>query len=91
MPSSGSYRFGRHAKNRMRWLRGTPDELSEADAIAVVEHPDAVTPTEKGRLNAWKAVSDGWIRVTFRQAGAQTIIVTVTVKDRGPTPEEMQP
>jgi hypothetical protein len=77
-------RFGRHAKNALRWLRGRLEEVTPSEIIDILQHPDAVTPTEKGRLNAWRFIGPHWIRVTYITRGDRTDIVTVTAKRTGP-------
>jgi hypothetical protein len=48
-------RFTRHARSRMR-----RDKLAQADVAAVLSTPDAVAPTTKDRVNAWKRLlADG--------------------------------
>lgn len=73
-------RFTRHARNVLRKERLTPAEIA-----AVMEAPDAVTPSEHGRSNAWKRTARGWIRVTFIHEGPATLVITVTPRRKGPT------
>lgn len=80
--------LGRHAKNKLRRYR---DRLVEAEITAAIEHPDEVTPSEKGRSNAWKQRETDWIRVTYRTHGNRIDVVTITLKDRGPRDEERTP
>ena len=72
-------RFSRHARNRLRWQR-----LTRADALAVLEAPDWTEPSYAGRVNHWKRVRRGWLRVSTAIERSRTIIVTVTLRDRRP-------
>jgi hypothetical protein len=85
-----AFLFGRHAKNRLRWFRGTWREISAEEVIEIVTNPTQTTPTYEGRLNAWKQVRGMWFRVTFRVDGDTTVIVTVTQTRHGPDQEDEQ-
>src|ERR671923_2490014 len=72
-------RYTRHARNRMRlW------HLTEADVMELLTQPDCVTPSRQGREHVWKQPHGGWLRVTSIQEGQTTVVVTVTVRRRGP-------
>lgn len=72
-------RLTRHARNRLRLWHLADDVI--IDAIA---SPDIVTPSVRGRGNAWKLSDGRWIRVTFIDEGAEIVVVTVTIRRRGP-------
>jgi hypothetical protein len=72
-------RFTRHARNRVRLYH-----LTEADVSDALRQPDGVTPSSHGEQHAWKHTSRGWLRVTHVKEGQTTIIITVTVRRRGP-------
>ena len=72
-------RYSRHARD---WLRLW--HLDQDTVGGVVSRPDAVTPSVKGRQNAWKRIEGRWVRVTFIDEGAEIAVVTVTVRRRGP-------
>ncbi|MCL5958400.1 MAG: DUF4258 domain-containing protein [Chloroflexi bacterium] len=71
--------LSRHARNRMR-----RDGMTEVEVVAAVEHPDQVTPSGEGRMNAWKQIGESWLRVTYTVEKGTTVIVTVTPRRRGP-------
>lgn len=79
-----TYELSRHARNRLRQYRGGRHQLDVPHIIDVVERPDAVTPTEKERWNAWKRIDDYWLRVTYRTEADRVVVITVTVKSSGP-------
>jgi len=58
--------------------------VSQNEVIAVLNDPDQVTSSRKGRLNAWKRTGKQWVRVTYISEGARTVVVTVTARPRGP-------
>jgi hypothetical protein len=72
-------RFTRHARNRMRMHHLTEAEVSDA-----LCQSDGVTPTRHGEQHAWKHIPRGWLRVTFIKEDQTTIVITVTVRRRGP-------
>ena len=77
-------RLIRHARNRMRW-----DNISQEDVEHILEQPEAVTPTERGRSNAWgrywvERTQTAWLTVTFIREHNQTVVITVTPRRRGP-------
>ena len=72
-------RFTRHARNRLRLWR-----LDEADVIVALEQPDRVTPSDRGRLNAWKRSAERWLRVTYTVEDSGRVVITVTPRRRGP-------
>jgi Domain of unknown function (DUF4258) len=72
-------RFTRHARNRMRLY-----QLTEADVTGALRQPDRVTPTSHGEQHAWKHIPRGWLRVTSVEENQILIVITVTVRRRGP-------
>jgi hypothetical protein len=79
-----AFRVGRHAKNRLRQKRGTPEEVTVDELFDIIEHPELVTPSIKGRLNAWRRREPKWIRVTYIERGTTIDIITVTVRSKEP-------
>jgi hypothetical protein len=70
-------RLTRHARNRMRLYHLTEAEVSDA-----LRQPDRVTSTSHGEQHAWKPIPRSWLRIT--KADQTIIIITVTVRRRGP-------
>lgn len=77
-------RFTRHARNRLRWL-GRRHGITEQQVEETLLTPDAATASIAGRINAWKQIPVGWLRVTHVREQRGIVIITVTVTDRGPT------
>ncbi len=74
-----SIHLTRHARNRMRlW------HLTEADVTRVLTQPDRVTPSRHERQHAWQQTASGCLRVTYAEEGGIRVVVTVTVRRRGP-------
>jgi hypothetical protein len=74
----------RHVRNVLRSRLFREYGITLSDAISTLETPDAVTPTDHGHLNAWRNLGSIWLSVTYVQEGQRTIIVTITVRKRGP-------
>lgn len=72
-------RLTRHARNRMRLWQLTETEVTEA-----LRHPEQVTPSSHGQRHAWKQTAQGWLRVTYAEEDETFIVITVTVRRRGP-------
>lgn len=72
-------RYTRHARREMRLYGITPGEVE-----ATLSAPDAETPTEKGRTNAWRGRAGDWVRVTYTQESGDTVIITATPRRKGP-------
>jgi hypothetical protein len=72
-------RFSRHARNRLRYWELSPDEVASA-----LNEPDATVLDRRGRTNAWKRTSQGWLRVTYIDEGTTRVVVTVVLRQRGP-------
>lgn len=71
-------KFTRHSKNRMRLHK-----ITKLEAQAAIEHPDFVEPSEEGRLNAWKKVSEKFLRVTYKKEAGRFLVVTAVKKKKG--------
>lgn len=76
---SPRYYFIRHARNRMR-----RDRIPEADAIKTIEDPDHVEPEIRDRVNVWKLTGASWLKVTYVVENETAVIITVTLKRKGP-------
>ncbi|RLE12591.1 hypothetical protein DRI96_04270 [Candidatus Aerophobetes bacterium] len=71
--------FSRHAKNRMRKFAIKPDVVRK-----VLEKPDFLEPSIKGRKNFWRKVQDKYYRVTCLEEGDKIVVITVTPKEKIP-------
>jgi len=72
-------RFTRHARNRMRLY-----DLTEIDVTEALSQPDRLTPTSHGEQHAWQHIPRGWLRVTYVEEHQTVVVITVTVRRRGP-------
>jgi len=71
--------LSRHAKNRMRKFRVDQDEIRQ-----VLEKPDSVESSIKGRKSAWKKIGNRCFRVIYVEETLRLIVITVTLKDKLP-------
>jgi hypothetical protein len=58
--------------------------LTEADVSDTMRQPDGMTPTRPGEQHIWKQIPRGWLRVMCVPEDQTTIVITVTVRRRGP-------
>jgi len=56
--------------------------VDEKEVESVIENPDSLEKSVKGRLNAYKFVGDRYLRVTFREEVGHVVVVTVTVRKK---------
>jgi len=69
--------YVRHARRTTRFWR-----ISHEQVLAVLEAPDRVLPTVKGRFNAIKAVEGMFLRVTYKEEEDRILVVTVIPRRR---------
>jgi len=69
-------RFTRHARNRMRWYAVSQE--------AAVRSPDATTAGNGQRVNYWRRLDASFLRVTAVEEIESIVIITVTLRSRGP-------
>lgn len=61
-------------------------DMTRTDVIAIIENPDAETPTHKGRTNAWRKLNDNsWIRVPYITEDGVIVVISVHPRKRGPS------
>lgn len=60
------------------------DRINTDVVESILAEPDYLEPSEFTRWNAWKKVPRGWCRVTFVDDGDRRVVITVTLKRRGP-------
>lgn len=58
--------------------------MTQADVVAIIENPDAETPTHKGRTNAWRKLNGSWIRVPYIFEDGVIVVISVHPPKRGP-------
>lgn len=68
-------RFDRHARRRMKWRR-----ISEEEVIQVLQHPDVLENSIKGRINAYKAIGERYLKVTFKEFSEEILVISVVDK-----------
>ena len=76
--------YTRHARNRMRRYK-----VTEAQVVAILAHPLAVTPSRDQKQNAWgrlwvERTQTEWVSVSFVVEHGDTVVITVTPRRRGP-------
>jgi hypothetical protein len=49
-----------------------------------IEAPNRVTPNIHARTNAWKQLGDRWLRATYTTEAGDVVVVTITLRRRGP-------
>lgn len=54
-------RFDRHARRRMKWR-----QISEEEVLHVLNSPEMVEQSIRGRVNVYKAVGAKHLKVTYR-------------------------
>ena len=68
-------RFDRHAKRRMKWRR-----ISEEEVNLVLENPDKIEESIRGRMNVYKTIGERYIKVTYKKLSHETFIISVVDK-----------
>ncbi len=68
-------RFDRHAKRRMKWRR-----ISEEEVNLVLENPDKIEESIRGRMNVYKTIGKRYIKVTYKKLSHETLIISVVDK-----------
>jgi len=63
-------RFDRHARRRMKW-RG----ISEEEVYFVLDDPDKVEESIRGRINAYKRSGQRNLKVTYKESSGHTLII----------------
>ena len=71
-------RFDRHARRRMKWRR-----ITQEDVYFVLENPDRVEQSLRGRTNVYKLVGERHIKVTCKEFPDQILIISVVDKGKG--------
>lgn len=73
----------RHAKNRLR-LPQRRHAVNEDDVLRAVSSPAVVTESVGARRNHWLRLGERWLRVTVKLEDAVMLVVTVTLRRKGP-------
>jgi hypothetical protein len=68
-------RFDRHARRRMKWRK-----ISEGEVFEVLQQPDVLENSIRGRVNAYKAVGRRYLKVTFKEFPEDILIISVVDK-----------
>ena len=69
-------RFDRHAKRRMKWRR-----ISEEEVNLVLETPEKIEESIRGRINVYKTIGERYIKVTYKKLSHETLIISVVAKE----------
>jgi hypothetical protein len=70
-------RFDRHVRRRMKWRR-----ISEQEVYLVLESPEKVEESIRGRTNVYKFIGERYIKVTYKKFSDHTLIISVVDKGR---------
>jgi len=62
----------------MRWRRISESEIESAMLV-----PDFVEPSLGTRFNAWKKISEKYLRVTYFEAEEETVVLTAVKRKKG--------
>lgn len=62
----------------MKWRRITEDEVR-----SVLEHPDKVEQSIRGRTNVYKRISERYIKVTYREYADRILVISAVNKGEG--------
>ncbi len=57
--------------------------ITEAEIESAVSKPDFLEPSSERKLNAWKKVSEKYLRVTFKEEAGKVLIITAVKKKKG--------
>ena len=68
-------RFDRHARRRMKWRK-----ISEEDILRVLDAPDKVKKSVKGRMNAYRVIGQRHIKVSFKEFTEEILVISVVDK-----------
>lgn len=59
----------------MKWRR-----ISEEEVIQVLQQPDMLENSIKGRINAYKAIGERYFKVTFKEFSEEILVISVVDK-----------
>jgi uncharacterized protein (DUF433 family)/uncharacterized protein YuzE len=59
----------------MQWRR-----ISEEEVMQVLNSPDQVEPSTKGRMNVFKTVGAKYLKVTYRESAEELLVISVVNK-----------
>jgi hypothetical protein len=62
----------------MRWHKITESEIESA-----ILSPEFVGPFSETRLNAWKKLSERFLRVTYEEKNGELLVITAVKKKNG--------
>ena len=68
-------KFSRHARRQMKWRKITEREVKE-----VMNNPEKLEDTIKGRKNAFKTIEGRLLKTTYRPENSGFIVITTVVK-----------
>jgi hypothetical protein len=75
--------FIRHARNKVRRWQIPLDDIEQS-----IMHPDATRQSVGDRVNYWRRWRDAWLRVTILEESDRTVVITVTLRGKGPEGEQ---
>jgi len=69
-------RFDRHAKRRMKWRK-----ISEEEVKLVLEQPDKVETSMKGRINVYKTIGSRCLKISCKEFPEEILVISAVVKE----------
>ena len=70
-----SVKFDRHARRRMQWRI-----VSEDEVMQVLNSPDRIESSVRGRVNAFKTVGTKTLKVTYKEFSEEVLVISVVNK-----------
>lgn len=67
--------YTKHARDRILWRGVSKSDLEEA-----VKNPDLVSILGNGKIEAWKKIRDGKLKVIYIVKGDSIIVITVATR-----------
>ena len=68
--------IARHARRRMKWRK-----ISEEEVEQTLRNPDKIDSLPDGRQNAFKAIGQRYIRVSYRDLEMEKIVISAVDKN----------
>ena len=68
--------FSRHAKRQMKWRK-----ITEKEVRWVIDKPDILVDTVKGRKNAFKDIKGRQLKITYKPEDGILTVITAIEKE----------
>ncbi len=67
--------MSRHAKRQIKWRKITEKEIKDT-----INNPDRLEDSIKGRKNAYRAIGNRLLKITYKIENGDIIVITAMVK-----------